>query len=47
MAIEPQINTGSRNLKARAIVIDSKVKLNPGAFVKVQLAARAITIMLF
>ena len=37
MAIEPQINTGSRNLKARAIVIDSKVKLNPGAFVKVQL----------
>jgi membrane fusion protein (multidrug efflux system) len=37
MAIEPQINTGSRNLKARAIVTDSKVKLNPGAFVKVQL----------
>ncbi|MFN8316020.1 MAG: efflux RND transporter periplasmic adaptor subunit [Chitinophagales bacterium] len=37
MAIEPQINTGSRNLKARAVVTDSKVKLNPGAFVKVQL----------
>ncbi len=37
MAIEPQINTGSRNLKARAIVTDSKVALNPGAFVKVQL----------
>ena len=37
IATEPQVNTATRNLKVRALLKDGKV--NPGAFVKVYIAA--------
>lgn len=43
IAIEPQINTATRNIKARAIVIGNGI--NPGAFVKVVLNKRSRGIM--
>lgn len=39
IATEPQVNQTTRNLKVRAILQDSKV--NPGAYVKVFIAAKA------
>jgi membrane fusion protein (multidrug efflux system) len=38
-AIEPQVNTGTRNLKFRAILDTRVSNLNPGAFVKVLIDA--------
>jgi membrane fusion protein (multidrug efflux system) len=38
-AIEPQVNTGTRNIKARAVIDDKKAQLSPGAFVKVLIDA--------
>jgi len=35
IAIEPQVNTGTRNIKIRAQIEDKSARLNPGAFVKV------------
>ena len=39
VAIEPQVNQATRNLKVRAVLNTNKV--NPGAYVKVMVAARA------
>ncbi|MHC1708023.1 MAG: efflux RND transporter periplasmic adaptor subunit [Bacteroidales bacterium] len=39
IAVEPQINTATRNIKVRALMIGNS--LNPGAFVKVQLSKRS------
>jgi membrane fusion protein (multidrug efflux system) len=38
-AIEPQVNTGTRNLKVRALLEERSSLLNPGAFVKVLIDA--------
>lgn len=39
IAIEPQVNTGTRNIKVRAVLQDKTARLNPGAFVKVLIDA--------
>jgi membrane fusion protein (multidrug efflux system) len=39
IAVEPQVNPGTRNIKVRAQVEDRSAKLNPGAFVKVLIDA--------
>jgi membrane fusion protein (multidrug efflux system) len=43
IAIEPMINTSTRNLKARAVLINSSIK--PGAFVKIKVNKKSRGIM--
>lgn len=35
IAIEPQVNTATRNIKVRAMIIGNSAELQPGAFVKI------------
>jgi membrane fusion protein, multidrug efflux system len=37
IAIEPQVNAGTRNVRIRAVIEDRSARLNPGAFVTVKI----------
>lgn len=48
LAVEPQVNTATRNLKVRAVFKDKNIALNPGAFaiVKIDAGNKAMSLMI-